>query len=108
MRKPRDFDAALRALTDKTKALKENKRQQLGELIIATGADTLDMETLAGGLLAIVEASDNAQKEGWRKRGAAFFRKTGQPASDKPRRDASSAPASGSSETPAGSPTRET
>jgi hypothetical protein len=48
MRKPRDFDAALRALTDKTKALKENKRQQLGELIVATGADTLDMETLAG------------------------------------------------------------
>jgi hypothetical protein len=108
MRKPPDFDAALRALTDKTKALKENKRQQLGELIVATGADTLDMETLAGGLLAIVEASDNAQKEGWRKRGAAFFRKTGQPTSRKPGRNASSAPAGGSSETPAGSPTRET
>jgi hypothetical protein len=26
MRKPRDFDTALRTLTDKTKALKENKR----------------------------------------------------------------------------------
>ena len=95
MRKPRDFDAALRALTDKTKALKDNKRQQLGELIVATGADTLDMETLAGGLLAIVEASDNTQKEGWRKRGAAFFRTTGQPTSRKPRRNVSSAPASG-------------
>jgi hypothetical protein len=35
MRKPRDFDSALRALTDKTKALKENKRRQLGELIVA-------------------------------------------------------------------------
>ena len=43
MRKPRDFDSALRALTDKTKALKENKRRQLGELIVATGADGLDM-----------------------------------------------------------------
>ena len=38
MRKPRDFDSALRALTDKTKALRENKRRQLGELIVATGA----------------------------------------------------------------------
>jgi hypothetical protein len=77
MRKPRDFNAALKALTGKTKALKESKRHQLGELVIATGADTLDMETLTGGLLAIVEASDEAQKESWRKRGAAFFRKTG-------------------------------
>ena len=74
MRKPRDFDAALRALTDKTKALRENKRRQLGELIVATGADTLDMETLAGGLLAIVESIDKSQKEAWRKHGVAFFR----------------------------------
>ena len=63
-----------KALTDKTKALKENKRHQLGELIVATGADALDMETLAGGLLAMVETSDAAQKESWRKHGAAFFR----------------------------------
>ena len=42
MRKPRDFDSALRALTDKTKTLKENKRRQLGELIVATGADAFD------------------------------------------------------------------
>ena len=74
MRKPRDFDSALRALTDKTKALKENKRRQLGELIMATGADSLDMETLAGGLLAMVETADTAQKENWRKQGTAFFR----------------------------------
>ena len=74
MRKPRDFDSALRALTDKTKALKENKRRQLGELIVATGADGLDMETLAGGLLAMVETADTVQKENWRKHGAAFFR----------------------------------
>ena len=55
MRKPRDFDSALRALTDKTRTLKENKRRQLGELIMATSADGLDLETLAGGLLAMVE-----------------------------------------------------
>jgi hypothetical protein len=81
MRKPRDFDSALRALTDKTKALKENKRRQLGELIMATGADGLDMETLAGGLLAMVETADTVQRENWRKHGAAFFRKASAPAS---------------------------
>ena len=75
MRKPRDFDAALKSLTDKTKALKENKRRQLGDLIVATGADALDVETLAGGLLAMVKTADTAQKEAWRKQGAAFFRK---------------------------------
>ena len=74
MRKPKDFDAALRTLTDKTKALKENKRRQLGELIVATGADALDIEILAGGLLAMVETSDAGQKAAWRKRGADFFR----------------------------------
>jgi DNA-binding protein H-NS len=74
MRKPRDFDSALRALTDKTKALKETKRRQLGELIMATGADRLDMEILAGGLLAIVAATDSVQKDQWRNEGAAFFR----------------------------------
>ncbi len=75
MRKPRDFDAALKSLTDKTKALKENKRRQLGDLIVATGADALDIETLAGGLLAMVNATNAAQKEAWRKQGAVFFRK---------------------------------
>jgi len=70
MRKPRDFDSALRALTDKTKALKENKKRQLGELIMATGADALDMELLAGGLLAIMATTDSMKKEDWRKHGA--------------------------------------
>jgi hypothetical protein len=88
MRKPPDFDSALRSLTDKTKALKDNKRRQLGELIMATGADGLDIETLAGGLLAMVDTTDVIQKERWRKHGAAFFRKkSSQPAGrdrDKP------------------------
>lgn len=101
MRKPRDFDAALQALTDKTKALKENKRRQLGELIVATGADALDMETLAGGLLAMVESKDVAQKESWRKRGAAMFRGKARKAAGRPRGDTERAPASDSGRTPA-------
>ena len=49
-----------------------NKRRLLGELIVATGADALDIEVLAGGLLAMVESSDPAQKESWRKHGVTF------------------------------------
>jgi GH43 family beta-xylosidase len=73
MRKPRDFDSELKALADKAKQLKERRVQQLGDLVIATGADTNDAETLAGALLVIAETSDPAKKESWRKRGAAFF-----------------------------------
>jgi len=75
MRKPRDFDSALKTLTDKAKALQQTKRRQLGELIVATGADAIDIETLAGGLLAVVQTRDAAQKQIWRKLGEEFFRK---------------------------------
>jgi DNA-binding protein H-NS len=74
MRKPRDFDSELKALTDKAKLLKGRKVQQLGELVIATGADALDPDTLTGALLVIVEAKEPAKREAWRSRGAAFFR----------------------------------
>ena len=40
MRKPRDFDGELKALQDKARDLKSQKVQKLGELVIATGADT--------------------------------------------------------------------
>ncbi len=73
MRKLRDFDAELQVLTDKAKALKTKKQGQLGELVIATGADALKIEQLAGALLDAVGA-DAARKEAWRKSGAAFFR----------------------------------
>lgn len=76
MRKPRDFDAELQALTDKAKALRNKKQGQLGELVIATGADALSIEQIAGALLDAVGA-DAARKEAWRKSGAAFFRGDG-------------------------------
>ncbi len=74
MRKPRDFDAELKTLEGKAKTLKERKIRQLGELVIATGADALDVETLAGALLGLVDSGDTARKTEWRKRGAGFFR----------------------------------
>lgn len=73
MRKPRDFDSKLKALADKARQLKERRVQQLGELVIATGADAKDAETLAGALLDVAETADAARKESWRKRGSAFF-----------------------------------
>lgn len=73
MRKPRDYDAELKALDDKARQLKARKVQQLGELVVACGADTLSPEHLAGALLGIAEVKDAATKEGWRRRGAAFF-----------------------------------
>ena len=74
MRKPRDFDAELKNLEDKAKTLKERKVRQLSELVIATGADALDIDTLAGGLLDLADAGNAVRKEGWKKRGAGFFR----------------------------------
>ena len=73
MRKPRDIDSELKALAERAKQLKERRVQQLGELVIATGGDAIDAETLAGALLSIVEITDAAKKESWRKRGNAFF-----------------------------------
>jgi hypothetical protein len=73
MRKPRDYDAELQALNDKAKQLKTRKQTQLGELVIATGADALGTEVLAGVLLAAIGTDDLSRKEAWRKRGAAFF-----------------------------------
>jgi hypothetical protein len=73
MRKPRDYDAELKALEDKAGRLKARKREQLGELVIATGADALPIEQLAGALLLAAEAKDEHTKERQRKHGAAYF-----------------------------------
>lgn len=81
MRKARDYDAELKALGDKARALKAKKVQQLGELVAATGADALDIGTLAGALLHIVgEAQVVENREAWRSDGAAFFRQRGRKA----------------------------
>lgn len=88
MRKPRDFDAELKALGDKARQLKERKLHQLGELVIATGAEVFPVEQLAGLLLSGVESKDAAIKEGWCKRGAAFFQRGTENAADTTRRDA--------------------
>ncbi|MDF7775697.1 conjugal transfer protein TraD [Sphingomonas sp. AOB5] len=100
MRKPRDFDAELKALTDRAKHLKDRKLQQLGELVIATGADALPIEQLAGLLLAGVENKESNAKESWRKRGAAFFQRTARPGGSAGEHSGSAASGNGSAQSP--------
>ncbi|WP_242139914.1 conjugal transfer protein TraD [Sphingomonas sp. TREG-RG-20F-R18-01] len=100
MRKPRDFDAELKALGDKAKVLRDRKLVQLGELAVATGADALPVEMLAGALLAAAQSKDAATKEAWRKSGAAFFQRTARGTSNSADRDASGGAADNSDAQP--------
>lgn len=101
MRKPRDYDAELKALEDKARELKARKVQQLGELVIATGADALTADELAGALVVLVETTDAGKREAWAKRGAAFFRSKSRRSASAPDRDAGGVQAQPGSAQPA-------
>jgi DNA-binding protein H-NS len=73
MRKPRDFDTELKALGEKARDLKSRKVQQLGELVMATGADALNANELAGALIVLAETKEAGKREAWARRGTAFF-----------------------------------
>jgi hypothetical protein len=93
MRKPRDFDTELKTLENKARGLKTRKVRQLGELVIATGADTLTANELAGALIALAETKEAGKREAWAKRGTSFFQgrsRRSAPATD---RDTDGAPA---------------
>src|SRR4051794_33605084 len=93
MRKPRDFDTELKALEDKARALKTRKVRQLGELVIATGADTLTANELAGALIVLAETKKTGKRGGWTRRGAAFFLGRARGKAPENDRDADGAPA---------------
>jgi hypothetical protein len=76
MKKPRDLDAELAALQQRAKALKGRRVTQFGELVIATGADHLSIEELAGALAAAAK-TDAGAREAWRRAGASFFQGQG-------------------------------
>ncbi|GLI20895.1 hypothetical protein XFLAVUS301_05690 [Xanthobacter flavus] len=101
MRKPRDFDAELRSLEDKTRDLKARKVQQLGELVISTGADALSPDELAGALIVLAETKDAGKREAWAKRGAAFFHGRARRPASAPHRDAGGATAQSGGAQPA-------
>ncbi|XEY02926.1 conjugal transfer protein TraD [Tistrella bauzanensis] len=91
MRKPRDYDAELKALEEKTRDLKNRKAQQLGELVISTGADALTADELAGALIVLAETKDAGKREAWAKRGAAFFQSRARRSAPSAGRDAGGA-----------------
>jgi hypothetical protein len=95
MRKLRDYDSELKALDERAAKLRASKIAQLGELVIATGADALPVELLAGALLAAATEKDAAVREGWRKAGAGFFQRARKAPRGPARPDASAAPDSG-------------
>ncbi|WP_198291190.1 conjugal transfer protein TraD [Ancylobacter sp. FA202] len=104
MRKPRDYDAELKALEDKARELRTRKLQQLGDLVIATGADALTAEELAGALLVLAETKDPGRREAWARRGAAFFQGRARRSAPASGSDAVSAPAQpGGTQPPSGS-----
>jgi DNA-binding protein H-NS len=106
MRKTRDFDSEMKALNERVRLLKERKLHQLGELMIACGADALPIDVLAGVMLAAVETKDAATVEGWRTQGATFFQSTTRSAPRRNRGDARGAPAGNSGTKPAADETR--
>ena len=100
MRKPRDYDAELKALEDRARELKALKVTGLGELVIATGAahamflhlkNILTADELAGALVVLAETKDAGKREAWAKRGAAFFRGKSRRSSSAPDRDSGGA-----------------
>jgi type II secretory pathway component PulK len=101
MRKPRDLDAKLKSLADKARDLKSRKVQQFGELVIATEADSLSTDELAGELIVLAETKDAGKREAWAKRGAAFFQGRTRRTASAPDRDAGGAPAQSGGAQPA-------
>ena len=102
-RKPRDFDAELQALMDRTRKVKSQKTTQLGELVQVIGADSLPIEALAGALLATVEQAREKPEAvaRWTERGQAFFQQSG---SKRGKDKGSSEPANGTAGHPAAMP----
>ena len=100
MRRVRDYDAELKALGDKARTLKAKKVQQLGELVTTTGADALDLDMLAGALLAAVESANANEKEAWCAKGAAFFQGRGRKAGRRVGGDGEGGKQAGANETP--------
>ena len=92
MRKPRDYDAELKGLEAKAKELKTRKVQQLGELVIATGADAFSADELAGALIVLAETTDTGKRDAWAKRGAAFFQRRSRRSAEAADRNAKGSP----------------
>lgn len=74
MRKIKDYEAKLAALNKLKASIIAKKVQQLGQLVIATGAGDLAPEVIAGIMVHAMSTSNPERQEVWREKGAAFFR----------------------------------
>ena len=90
MRKVKDYDAEMKALDEKVRALKAERVLHYGQLVLATKANELDDATLAGLLLVGVGITKAEQREGWRARGETFFRERATKPRRSPARDSES------------------
>jgi hypothetical protein len=81
MRKPVELNSQIKALREKTLALQERQKAQWGELVLATGADAMPLEALAGALLAAVKQAGEKPEAvaRWAETGEAFFRGDSKP-----------------------------
>ena len=77
MRKVKDYDAEMKALEEKLRALKAERVLHYGQLVLATKADQLDDETLAGLLILGVSSKKADARDGWRDKGQTFFQERG-------------------------------
>ncbi len=68
----KDYNAEMKALQQRARDLRHKHSQQLGDLVVATGADALDPPTLAGVLLAAVGAN-KSERAAWQTDGARFL-----------------------------------
>ncbi|MBV8188995.1 MAG: conjugal transfer protein TraD, partial [Alphaproteobacteria bacterium] len=73
------------------------------ELVIATGADALSANELAGALIVLAERKEAGKREAWSKRGAAFFRGRSRRTAPATDRNMDGAPAQPSGAQPASS-----
>ena len=73
MRKPKDIDAELAALAERAAALKARRITQLGELVIASGADALGADILMGALRDAANEKNEQTRGRWQRLGEASF-----------------------------------
>ena len=101
MRKPRDFDAELKALENKARDLKSPQ----GAAAWRTGhrhrGRRLSTDELAGALIVLAETREAGKREAWAKRGAAFFQGRARRSAPATERDTGGAPAQQGSAQPA-------
>lgn len=73
MRKPRDFDAELKALDDRAKDSRRRRCNSWGNSSSPPGRTHSRRKNWGGALIVLAETKEAGKRQAWAKRGAAFF-----------------------------------